>query len=193
MGQATEGAFVSLWRHETGKAGQEWGDETRWEAGTVIGAGVHVEASGKQRRNLRAALGRQGGVGLETWSGAMGSRRGLGPDSPSLTRTVVAVLRAGSASRRPACTKAHTWRWVSNSRPQSTGPRGQVTSTTCLSPIYPEAAAAFCWCLCLLGRLLWSISGASLTARRAQEASAIPVCCHRQLGGRSPHPVSTCW
>lgn len=146
-----------------------------------------MEASGKQRRNLRAALGRQGGVGLETRSRATGSRRGLGPDSPSPTRTVVAVLRAGSASRRPACTKAHTWGWVSNSRASEHWAPGTGHINNMFIPHLPRG------CCRLLGRLLWSISGASLTARRAQEASAIPVCCHRQLGGRSPHPVSTCW
>lgn len=34
------------------------------------------------------------------------------------------------------------------------------------------------------GRLPWSISGASLTAKRAQGASAVSPCLRRQLGGR---------
>lgn len=156
-----------------------------------------MEASGKQRRNLRAALGRQGGVGLETWSGATGSRRGLGPDSPSPTRTVVAVLRAGSASRRPACTKAHTWRWVSNSRASEHWAPGTGHINNMFIPHLPRGCCCFLLVFMPSGAIavvyFWSIPHSQEGTGSKCHSCVLPQRAGRPLPTPSEYVLVTIW
>lgn len=165
-----EDADTGSWRISSKAPAKEeggWGGRPRGRERDEVGG--HVEGSGRQR-SLR---GKTGGAERH----GAGEREQGEPGACQSLRLIRApgglpTPRSAFRDRRPV---------AGPQRPSTPGDGShqQHIYTPFTQRLKRPSAGVYAF----PGRLSWSISGASLTAKRAQGASAISPCLRRQLGG----------